>query len=75
MIQTLMKKARRLSLNLGGGECEWRPALQYTDTGFPSDQKFLKTIVAGYPSGDKRLTFTQLEGEYLLIICVLVTIQ
>ena len=64
MIQTLTKAAqRRLSLNLGEGECEWRPAIQYDDTGFPSDQSFLKTIVAGYPSGDKRLVFTQLEGK------------
>ena len=56
--------SRRLamSLNLGNGTCLWNAALQYTDTGFPSDAELHKTIIAGYPSGDKRLTFIQLEG-------------
>ena len=54
--------SRKLSINLGGGQCEWRAAIQYTDAGFPTDQELTKTIVAGYPSGDKRLTFVQLEG-------------
>lgn len=57
-----LNKARRLSINLGDGECEWKAAIQYRDEGFPSSTTFLKTIIAGYPSGDKRLTFTQLEG-------------
>ena len=54
--------SRALSLNLGNGACEWEPAIQYTDVNFPTDTKFLKTIIAGYPSGDKRVTFLQLEG-------------
>ena len=58
----LRKASRKLSINLGDGQCEWRPALQYTDTGFPTYQNLTKTIIAGYPSGDKRLTFVQLEG-------------
>ena len=56
------KVARRLSINLGDGQCEWVAAIQYSDNGFPSDSSFLKTIIAGYPSGDKRLAFLQLEG-------------
>ena len=55
-------KSRALSLNLGNGTCEWRPAIQYTDVNFPTYTKFQKTIIAGYPSGDKRVTFLQLEG-------------
>mmetsp|Transcript_19270 Transcript_19270/g.28393 ORF Transcript_19270/g.28393 Transcript_19270/m.28393 type:complete len:689 (+) Transcript_19270:122-2188(+) len=55
-------KDRRLSLNLGDGLCEWRAAIQHNDNGFPRDASFQKTIIAGYPSGDKRLTFVQLEG-------------
>ena len=55
-------KSRKLSLNLGGGQCEWVAAIQHDDFGFPTDTEFLKTIVAGYPSGDKRLTFVQMEG-------------
>ena len=30
-------KPRNLSLNLGGGACEWIPAIQYYDNGFPTD--------------------------------------
>ena len=55
-------RSRKLSLNLGGGECEWVAAIQHYDEGFPSNTTFRKTIIAGYPSGDKRLTFTQMEG-------------
>uniref|UniRef100_A0A7S3Q3S8 PA14 domain-containing protein n=1 Tax=Chaetoceros debilis TaxID=122233 RepID=A0A7S3Q3S8_9STRA len=55
-------KDRRLSLNKGNGECEWVAAIQYTDPGFPTEQDFKKTIIAGYPGGDKRITFIQLEG-------------
>jgi len=55
-------KDRRLSLNYGNGECQWVAAIQYTDPGFPTEQEFHKTIIAGYPGGDKRITFTQLEG-------------
>lgn len=51
-----------MSLNLGDGQCEWRAALQWYDEGFPTDTTFKKSIIAGYPSGDKRLAFTQLEG-------------
>lgn len=58
----ISKIARRLSINLGDGQCEWVAAIQYTDAGFPSDANFLKTIIAGYPSGDKRLAFLQLEA-------------
>lgn len=53
---------RALSINLGGGDCEWKPAIQFTDEGFPTDEKLTKTIIAGFPSGDKRLTYLQLEG-------------
>ena len=55
-------KDRRLSVSYGDGTCEWVAAIQHTDEGFPSEQEFKKTIIAGYPGGDKRITFTQLEG-------------
>ena len=54
--------SRGLSISLGDGKCEWVAAIQYTDNSFPTDGEFHKTIIAGYPSGDKRLTFLQLEG-------------
>ena len=60
--ESLINKARRLSISLGDGECQWVAAIQYTDPGFPAESSFLKTIIAGYPSGDKRLAFLQLEG-------------
>ncbi len=62
ILRALHSRRLAMSLNLGNGTCEWRPALQYYDAGFPSDAEFHKTIIAGYPSGDKRLTFIQLEG-------------
>ena len=60
--KALSSPRQLLSLNLGNGTCEWRAALQYTDTDFPTNENLTKTIIAGYPSGDKRLTYVQLEA-------------
>ena len=49
---------RRLSLNLGGGECLWQPPIYDV----PETMDFHKTIIAGYPSGDKRMIFVQMEA-------------
>ncbi|KAL7545561.1 hypothetical protein ACHAWF_008911 [Thalassiosira exigua] len=49
---------RRLSLNLGGGACKWEPP-EYE---VPTDITFFKTLIAGFPSCDKRMTFTQMEA-------------
>jgi len=49
---------RRLSLNLGNGQCEWQPP----NYDIPDNIDFWKTAVVGYPSGDKRLTFVQMEA-------------
>lgn len=49
---------RQLSLDLGNGNCKWQPPLYEV----PDDIEFYKTIIAGYPSGDKRLTFVQMEA-------------
>ena len=62
MLRALNSRRLAMSLNLGNGTCQWKAALQYTDNGFPSEAELHKTIIAGYPSGDKRLTFVQLEG-------------
>ena len=53
-----INQQRRLSLNLGGGACKWTPP-NYT---VPPDLDFHKTIIAGFPSGDKRMIFTQMEA-------------
>jgi hypothetical protein len=50
--------SRALSLNLGGGNCKWLPP-EYE---VPEDLEFHKTIIAGFPSGDKRMIFIQMEG-------------
>eukprot|EP00584_Thalassiosira_punctigera_P017367 CAMPEP_0172548244 /NCGR_PEP_ID=MMETSP1067-20121228/17578_1 /TAXON_ID=265564 ORGANISM="Thalassiosira punctigera, Strain Tpunct2005C2" /NCGR_SAMPLE_ID=MMETSP1067 /ASSEMBLY_ACC=CAM_ASM_000444 /LENGTH=588 /DNA_ID=CAMNT_0013335439 /DNA_START=104 /DNA_END=1870 /DNA_ORIENTATION=+ len=52
--------ARRLSnsLNLGGGNCQWKPPTYEV----PEELDFQKTFVAGYPSGDKRMAFLQMEA-------------
>lgn len=49
---------RKLSLNLGGGNCKWQPPTYDV----PIDIDFHKTVIAGYPSGDKRMIFVQMEA-------------
>lgn len=49
---------RRLSVDLGGGACEWQPP-EYV---IPNNIDFYKTLVAGFPSCDKRMTFIQMEA-------------
>lgn len=49
---------RNLSINLGGGKCKWTPPTYDV----PEDLIFHKTIIAGFPSGDKRLTYIQMEA-------------
>mmetsp|Transcript_32752 Transcript_32752/g.43667 ORF Transcript_32752/g.43667 Transcript_32752/m.43667 type:complete len:407 (-) Transcript_32752:106-1326(-) len=49
---------RQMSVNLGGGNCMWTPPAYEGIEATP----FYKTIIAGYPSGDKRLTFVQMEA-------------
>ena len=48
---------RGLSLNLGNGTCRWEAA----NLTVP-DANFQKTLIAGFPSGDKRMVFLQMEG-------------
>ena len=50
--------ARKLSLYLGHGICQWEAPIYDV----PEDINFTKTLIAGYPSGDKRLTFVQMEA-------------
>jgi len=49
---------RRLSLDLGGGACEWEPP----EYNIPNNIDFFKTLIAGFPSCDKRMTFIQMEA-------------
>jgi hypothetical protein len=49
---------RVLSINLGGGACEWKPPVYDV----PANIDFHKTVIAGYPSGDKRMVFIQMEA-------------
>ena len=55
---TVDENGRSLSVSLGGGACKWQPPNYVV----PNDIEFTKTIVAGFPSGDKRLTFIQMEA-------------
>ena len=54
----MLEGPRGLSINLGNGTCEW--TLPTYD--IPEDIDFYKTIIVGFPSGDKRLTFVQMES-------------
>ena len=53
-----LQSQRQLSLNLGGGNCKWQPP----SYDVPTDIDFYKTIIAGFPSGDKRMIFMQMEA-------------
>lgn len=55
---SITQTSRGLSINLGNGTCEWEAPIYDV----PVDTNFFKTLVAGYPSGDKRLTFVQMEA-------------
>ena len=49
---------RRLSQYFGNGQCLWEPPTYDV----PENITFTKTLVAGFPTGDKRLTFVQMEA-------------
>ncbi|KAL7544139.1 hypothetical protein ACHAWF_007522 [Thalassiosira exigua] len=49
---------RGLSLDLGNGACKWQPPVYDV----PEDVDFHKTVIAGFPSGDKRMIFVQMEA-------------
>lgn len=49
---------RGLSLNLGGGMCKWMPPVYEV----PENVDFHKTLIAGFPSGDKRMAYLQMEA-------------
>lgn len=53
-------RSRRLSnsLNLGGGACQWQPPTYDV----PADLELYKTFIAGFPSGDKRMAYLQMEA-------------
>mmetsp|Transcript_2319 Transcript_2319/g.3614 ORF Transcript_2319/g.3614 Transcript_2319/m.3614 type:complete len:406 (+) Transcript_2319:57-1274(+) len=48
---------RRTSVDMGNGNCKWTPPNLDVE-----GKTFFKTVIAGFPSGDKRLTFAQLEA-------------
>ena len=55
----LARRAQRhLSTNLGGGKCKWT-APNYE---VPEDIDFHKTLIVGFPTGDKRVIFLQMEA-------------
>lgn len=52
------KAGRGLSLNLGGGDCEWKaPAAKV-----PQELELTKTLLVGFPSGDKNVVSAEMEG-------------
>ena len=53
-----MTTRRGLSLHLGGGDCIWEPPASTVSP----DIDFHKLLIAGFPSGDKRMTFVQMEA-------------
>ncbi|GFH45776.1 hypothetical protein CTEN210_02250 [Chaetoceros tenuissimus] len=49
---------RSLTIDLGNGNCEWQPPLYDV----PEEIDFYKTAIVGFPSGDKRMIFVQMEA-------------
>ncbi len=58
LLGEVVEDLRHLSLYLGNGQCSWQPPTYDV----PENITFTKTIIAGFPSGDKRLTFVQMEA-------------
>eukprot|EP00804_Cyclotella_cryptica_P012111 CCRYP_009833-RA/>CCRYP_009833-RA protein AED:0.10 eAED:0.03 QI:0/0/0/1/1/1/5/0/466 len=54
----LSKSGRGLSLDLGGGDCEYKEPMAVV----PLEIDFHKTLLAGFPSGDKRMAYVQMEA-------------
>lgn len=52
------KAGRGLSLNLGGGDCEWKAPT----TQVPDEINFSKTLLVGFPSNDKHFVAAEFEG-------------
>lgn len=57
-IRRSKKTGRGLSLNLGGGDCEWKEPLAVV----PEEIDLFKTLLVGFPSGDKRMAYVQMEA-------------
>lgn len=51
--RSLAESGRQLSVYLGGGNCEWTPPLPVV----PDDLDLWKTLLVGFPSGDKRYVY------------------
>jgi len=49
---------RHLSIDYGDGTCKWQPPFYEV----PGYINFHKTVIVGYPSGDKRMTEVQMEA-------------
>ena len=63
----LARTDRSLTIDLGNGNCEWQAPLY----DIPEEIDFYKTAIVGFPSGDKRMIFVQMEaltnwGQYVL---------
>ena len=52
------RRNRKLSIDLGGGNCKWTLPTYDID----EELDFHKTLIAGFPSGDKRMIFLQMEA-------------
>ena len=68
-ISASRKTDRSLTIDLGNGACEWQPPIY----DIPEEIDFYKTAIVGFPSGDKRMIFVQMEaltnwGEYCYLI-------
>ena len=52
------RAGRILSVNLGNGDCIYEPPVPEVDPKI----NFFKYLIAGFPSGDKRMAYIQMEA-------------
>jgi hypothetical protein len=50
--------SRELSVDLGDGACQWTEPMREV----PEDLDLWKTLLVGFPSGDKRMAWVQMEA-------------
>lgn len=53
-----LEELRELSVDLGNGKCRWTPPLY----NMPANITYEKILIVGFPGGDKRLLYVQMEA-------------
>lgn len=58
VVRNMKGSSRELSVDLGDGACQWTEPMREV----PEDLDLWKTLLVGFPSGDKRMAWVQMEA-------------